>query len=259
MLNSLSKHFTAPVFSDNEEKTRSAGYLNVIVLSNIPILLLFMIVRTATGAEPFGVDNLILAAIITILTTGWFLLKSGRVGLAAYLHVSTIWLASTIIALSGSGIRGTVFTSYFVVMLMAGLLLGWKPAIGFTILSVAAGFGLVYAENVGIINYIPGPALGVAIEGTVLFLFGAIFLYLIISSLQGAVKRSNANSTELRSTNNQLTELRDALEVRVEDRTRELANRNQDLEQPNLKHWLRSHKPPLRLEIFRSYYRISRP
>jgi len=233
MLNSLSKHFTAPVFSDNEEKTRSAGYLNVIVLSNIPILLLFMIVRTATGAEPFGVDNLILAAIITILTTGWFLMKSGRVGLAAYLHVSTIWLASTIIALSGSGIRGTVFTSYFVVMLMAGLLLGWKPAIGFTILSVAAGFGLVYAENVGIINYIPGPALGVAIEGTVLFLFGAIFLYLIISSLQGAVKRSNANSTELRSTNNQLTELRDALEVRVEDRTRELANRNQDLDQAN--------------------------
>ena len=233
MLNSLSKHFTAPVFSDNEEKTRSAGYLNVIVLSNIPILLLFMIVRTATGAEPFGVDNLILAAIITILTTGWFLMKSGRVGLAAYLHVSTIWLASTMIALSGSGIRGTVFTSYFVVMLMAGLLLGWKPAIGFTILSVAAGFGLVYAENVGIINYIPGPALGVAIEGTVLFLFGAIFLYLIISSLQGAVKRSNANSTELRSTNNQLTELRDALEVRVEDRTRELANRNQDLDQAN--------------------------
>ena len=233
MLNSLSKHFTAPVFSDNEEKTRSAGYLNVIVLSNIPILLLFMIIRTATGAEPFGVDNLILAAIITILTTGWFLMKSGRVGLAAYLHVSTIWLASTMIALSGSGIRGTVFTSYFVVMLMAGLLLGWKPAIGFTILSVAAGFGLVYAENVGIINYIPGPALGVAIEGTVLFLFGAIFLYLIISSLQGAVKRSNANSTELRSTNNQLTELRDALEVRVEDRTRELANRNQDLDQAN--------------------------
>jgi len=233
MLNSLSKHFTAPVFSDNEEKTRSAGYLNVIVLSNIPILLLFMIVRTATGAEPFGVDNLILAAIIIILTTGWFLMKSGRVGLAAYLHVSTIWLASTMIALSGSGIRGTVFTSYFVVMLMAGLLLGWKPAIGFTILSVAAGFGLVYAENVGIINYIPGPALGVAIEGTVLFLFGAIFLYLIISSLQGAVKRSNANSTELRSTNNQLTELRDALEVRVEDRTRELANRNQDLDQAN--------------------------
>jgi GAF domain-containing protein len=116
---------------------------------------------------------------------------------------------------------------------MAGLLLGWKPAIGFTILSVAAGFGLVFAENVGIINYVPGPALSVAIEGTVLFLFGAIFLYLIISSLQGAVKRSNTAATELKASNQQLTELRDELELRVEDRTRELATRNQELDQAN--------------------------
>jgi len=233
MLNSLSKYFAAPVFAEDEEKTRSAWYLNVIVLSNIPILLLFIIVRTVGGAEPLGIDNLILAAIITILTAVWFLMKAGRVRLAAYLHVSTIWLASTMIALSGSGIRGTAFTSYFVVMLMAGLLLGWKPAIGFTILSVVAGFGLAYAENIGIINYVPGPALGVAIEGTVLVLFGAIFLYLIISSLQGAVKRSNTNAGELRASNQQLTELRDELELRVEDRTRELARRNQELDQAN--------------------------
>ena len=233
MLNSLSKYFAAPVFAEDNEKTRSAWYLNVIVLSNIPILLLFIIIRTVSGAEPFGIDNLILAGIIAILTAVWFLMKSGRVRLAAYLHVSTIWLASTMIALSGSGIRGTAFTSYFVVMLMAGLLLGWRPAIGFTILSVASGFGLVYAENVGIINYVPGPAQGVAIEGTVLFIFGAIFLYLIISSLQGAVKRSNTTATELKASNQKLTEFRDELELRVEDRTRELANRNQDLDQAN--------------------------
>jgi GAF domain-containing protein len=233
MLNSLSKHFVAPVFADDDEKTRSAWYLNIIVLSNIPILLLFITVRTLTGAEAFGIDNLILAAIVAILTSAWFLMRSGRVRLASYLHVSTIWLASTMIALSGSGIRGTAFTSYFVVMLMAGLLLGWKPALGFTILSVAGGFGLVYAENVGIINYVPGPASSVAIEGTVLFLFGAIFLFLIISSLQGAVKRSNTNATELRASNEQLTQLRDELELRVEDRTRELANRNQELDQAN--------------------------
>ena len=233
MLNSLSKLFAAPVFANDDEKTRSAAYLNVIVLSNIPILLLFILVRTATGAELFGVDNLILAVIIAILTFVWFLMRSGRVRPAAYLHVSTIWLASTLIALSGSGIRGTAFTSYFVVMLMAGLLLGWKPAIGFTILSVVAGFGLAYAENAGIINYVPGPALEVAIEGTVLFLFGAIFLYLIISSLQGAVKRSNTTASELRVTNEQLSELRDELELRVEERTSELANRNQELDQAN--------------------------
>ena len=232
-LNSLSKFFAAPNFPDDEEKTRSAGYLNVIVLSNIPILILFIIVRIVTGAETFGIDNLILSAIITVLIVVWVLMKAGRVRLAAYLHISAIWLASTMIALSGSGIRGTAFTSYFVVMLMAGLLLGWKPAIIFTLLSIAAGFGLANAENVGIIKYVPGPAIGVAIEGTVLFIFGAIFLYLIISSLQSALKRSNANAGELRESNQQLARLRDELELRVEDRTRELANRNQELDQAN--------------------------
>jgi GAF domain-containing protein len=233
MLHSLSKFFTAPNFPDDEEKTRSAGYLNVIVLSNIPILVLFIIVRIGTGAQIFGIDNLILSAIITILIVVWFLMKAGRVRIAAYLHISTIWLAGTMIALNGSGIRGTAFTSYFVVMLMAGLLLGWKPAIIFTLLSIAAGFGLASAENARIINYAPGPAIGVAIEGTVLFIFGAIFLYLIISSLQGALKRSNANAGELRESNQQLARLRDELELRVGDRTHELANRNQELDQAN--------------------------
>src|SRR5215475_13873588 len=97
MLHSLSKFLTAPNFPDDEEKTRSAGYLNVIVLSNIPILVLFIIVRIGTGAQIFGIDNLILSAIITILIVVWFLMKAGRVRIAAYLHVSTIWLASTMI------------------------------------------------------------------------------------------------------------------------------------------------------------------
>ena len=134
------------------------------------------------------------------------------------------------IALNGSGIRGTAFMSYFVVMLMAGLLLGWKPALGFTTLSIVAAFGLANAERTGFINYTPGPVIGNAIEGTVLFLFGAIFLYLIITSLQNAVQKANANASDLQDTNKQLTELRDVLELRVEERTRELDARSNELE-----------------------------
>jgi GAF domain-containing protein len=225
----LRRFFSPPTFPGDDEKTRSAYFINIIVLSNIPILLLFIFIRTVTGAEPFGTANLILAAIITILTIVWFLMKNGRVRSAGYLHITTIWLASTMIALNGSGIRGTAFTSYFVVMLMAGLLLGWRPALGFTVLSILAAFGLANAENMGVIDYIPGSAVSIAIEGTVLFLFGAIFLYLIISSLQNAVKKANANSEELRTSNLQLTQLRDDLEIRVRERTSELANRNEEL------------------------------
>lgn len=217
---SLRRFFAPPVFPEDEEKTRAAGFINAIVLTNIPILVLFIIVRVATGeGDLFGAANIILAGIITILLVVWFLMRAGWVKVAGYLHVTTIWLASTMIALMGGGINSTTFTSYFVVMLMAGLLLGWRPAVGFTFLSILAAFRLANQET-----------LGNAIEGTVLFIFGAIFLYLIISSLQNAVKRAQANSNELRASNKQLTELRDVLELRVKERTAALEKRATQLQ-----------------------------
>lgn len=222
--------FSPPIFPDDQEKTRSAYFINVLVWSNSPILLLFAIIRIATGAEAFGVENLTLFTIIVVLAIVWALMKTGRVRAAAYLHVTTIWLASSMIALTGSGVRGTGFTSYFVVMLIAGLLLGWKPAIGVTILSVIAGFGFAFAENAGIIIPTDSVAINVAIEGTVLLTFGAIFLILIINSLQNAVKRETARVDELHQSNQQLLELRDALESRVTERTEELKKQQNNSE-----------------------------
>jgi GAF domain-containing protein len=229
MVNRIRKFLALPVFED-DEKTRSAYFINFIVLTNIPILLAFIGIRVRMGAELFGADNLILMAISTILVIVWLLMRNGHVILAGYVHITTIWIASTMIALNGNGIRGTAFTSYFVVMLMAGLLLGWRPALGYTALSIVAAFALSNAEDQGIVDYIPGKAINTAIEGTVLFLFGAIFLYLIISSLQNAVKKAKANAEELRVSNRELGELRDALEIRVKERTAALAKRASQLQ-----------------------------
>ena len=231
MQRSMNSLFASPIFPGNQDKTRAAYYINVLVWSNIPILLLFAIVRTATGAEAFGAENIILYSIAIALAIVWALMKSGRVREAAYLHVTTIWVASSLLAFaSNSGVHGTAFASYFVVMLITGLLLGWRPAIGITILSVIAGFSFAYAENNGFIKYIPGSALGVAIEGTVLLTFGAIFLFLIISSLRNAVKLETSRANELRHTNQQLTELRNALENRVAERTKELEKQQEHAE-----------------------------
>jgi len=217
---SLRKLLAAPVFPEDEEQTRAAGFINAIVLTNIPILVLFIIIRVVTRqGDVIGSANIVLTGIIAILVVVWFLMRAGWVRVAGYLHVTTIWLASTMIAIMSGGINSTTFTSYFVVMLMAGLLLGWLPAVGFTFLSIVAVFRLANQET-----------FGNAIEGTVLFIFGAIFLYLIISSLQNAVKKAQASANELRTSNKQLIELRDALELRVLERTSALEKRATQLE-----------------------------
>ncbi|HET9910195.1 MAG TPA: GAF domain-containing protein, partial [Anaerolineales bacterium] len=95
-----------------------------------------------------------------------------------------------------------------------GLLLGWRQAIGFTLLSIFAVFRLATPET-----------FASAVEGTVLIVFGAIFLYLIITSLQDAVRKSQSSTNELQATNAQLTALRDDLELRVQERTAALEKR----------------------------------
>src|SRR5258706_16391090 len=138
MINTIRKFFAPPFFED-EEKTRSAYYINAIVLINIPVLVLFFAARVAQGNLPLESANVTLLGLIVVLTVVWIVVKRGAVRLAGYIHISMIWIASTLLAVSGSGVRGTGFTSYFVVMLLAGLLLGVRPAVGISLISIFCG------------------------------------------------------------------------------------------------------------------------
>lgn len=229
MLNTVTKLFASPIFED-EEKTRSAYYINAIVLISIPVLVLFFVARIAQGNSPFERANIILLGLIAVLALVWLLMKRGAVRLAGYLHISTIWIASTLLARNGDGIRGTGFTSYFVVMLLAGLLLGVRTAVGIAIISILSGFGLAYAETIGKIIPESHSAFAVATEATVLFIFSTVFMVLTINSLQNALKKAKANANELEASNQQLTGLRDVLELRVQERTAELEKRASQLQ-----------------------------
>src|SRR5258705_2882809 len=96
MLNTARKLFAPPVFAD-EEKTRSAYYINAIVLVSIPALMLFFVARIVQGNPPFAPANIILLGLIAVLTIVWILMQHGPVRLAGYLHISTIWIASTLL------------------------------------------------------------------------------------------------------------------------------------------------------------------
>jgi GAF domain-containing protein len=185
----------------------------------------FLLARVVQGNRLLESSNLILLGLIVVLSIALAFLRSGFVRLAAYIHITTIWTASTLLALNGSGIRGSGFVSYLVVMLLAGLLLGVWPAIGVAIISVISGFGLAYAETAGMIVHTPSPAFGVAIEYTFLFLFSTLFMVLTITSLQNALAAAKANAKQLETSNKDLTELRDVLELRIQERTSSLEKR----------------------------------
>lgn len=230
MLNTIRKYLAPPVFPEDEDKTRSAFYINIIVLVSIGVLFLFFLARIAQGNSPFGLSSLILLGLIIGLIVVWVLMKNGAVRLAAAIHIGMIWTASTVLALNGSGVRGTGFTSYFVVMLLAGLLLGIRPAIGIAAISILSAFGLAYAETAGVIVYAPGSPFSVATEATVLFIFSTVVMVITINSLRSALDTARANAKNLTQSNMDLLNLRDALELRVQERTQTLEKRATQLQ-----------------------------
>lgn len=228
--NASRKFFQAPVFPGDENKTRQASYLSKIVPSSIAAMIVLMLLRIGQGVDLLDLSNIVLAALCAVLLFVWGITKSGAVAPAGYMTVGVVWVASTVLAMSGSGIRGVGYASYFVVMLLAGLLLGARAAAWIALLSILSGFGLAYAESTGIIPLSLDPPFVVAVEYAFLFVISTMILRLAINGLQNALTASSENARKLEVSNQELTGLRDELELRIGERTASLEKRAAQLE-----------------------------
>ena len=117
--------FAAPVFED-EEVTRSANLLNVILIALFAAGVMGGIViaaLTPTG----GASSLAFGGIMAAASLGlWFLMRSGRVQLSSVLLSAVLWVGITFQVYSEtSGLRGPITVAYFMVVTVAGLLLGF--------------------------------------------------------------------------------------------------------------------------------------
>ena len=224
------RFFSPPVFPGDENLTRLAYYISIIVPSAIVTLILLMVTRIRRGAGPLELSVLMLAVIIGILLVAWAVLKSGAVKRAGYITIGALSLASAYLALSANGLRGAGFASFFVVMLLAGLLLGSRAATGVAVIAVLTGFGLAYAESIGILVLPVDPPMIAAVKYAFLFVMSAVIIRSIIHNLQNALEIAEENSRQLASSNQELTRLRDDLELRIQERTASLEKRASQLQ-----------------------------
>ena len=227
MLKQLRALFAAPVFPDDEDKTRKARYANAIALAFIVIILGYeMAARLTTGVTKLSLFDLIMFAVAIVIIAGLGLLRRGQVQLASILLVSLIWIASNGAAATSFGIKDTSFIINLSIILMAGLLLGWQASVIVTLLSIFSGFGLAYIEQSGLIASRDYPAASFAQDMTFVFGLNAVLIYLLITGLESASKRAQANARELKVINTDLTRAQDDLQTR----STELLSSNQLLE-----------------------------
>ena len=231
MQNTVHGFFAPPVFPDDDNRTRAAAILNTIGWSTITILVILLAIRTVQGQDTNLVEvNLILTAIIITIAFMLFLSRQGYVKTASLLFVATVWTGLSYLAWVADGIRDVAFFGYFIPIAMAGLLLGWQGAIGFTVISIISGWVLAYAESTRIFFPTLDTPLNFARDMTGIFILTGILIYLTINNLQEALDRSLSATHQLSISNRELNESRVDLEQRVEARTSELEKRAMQME-----------------------------
>lgn len=231
MQNDFRKIFAPPTFLDDEEKTRTASFINTIGWSTLFTLAIILILRVIQGQDPnFVVVNWVLAIVIVVIAFLLFMIRTGYVRIASVVLVVTIWGGLSYVAWVADGIRDVTFFGYSIPILLASLLLGWRGAVGIIFLSILSGWGLAYAETTQLIVPDLDEPLNVARDMTGIFVLTGVLIYLMITSLHNTLAKSRSVAQELSVSNTELNELRTNLEQQVEERTSELHRRASQLE-----------------------------
>jgi GAF domain-containing protein len=232
MLEQVLSFFAPPIFSEDEDKTRKARYAHVIALGLLAVALAYeAVARISAGFARVSSFELILIGFAMTCVAGLWLLKKGHVRLISFLLVALVWLTSNGLAATSYGAKDASYIINFAIVLMAGLLLGWQGSGIISFASVISGIALAYAEQNGLINVTPYPVLLFARDIAFVFVLNGVFIFLLITGLENALKKSRMHLKELESTNVSLN----VTQAELQARTADLLTANSQLENRTIK------------------------
>ena len=186
-----------PKFVGNDDKTRIARWLNIILLTGAAVAITYSLLSPFIDPKPvqaIAANGVMLALYGSML----ILIRRGRVALAGVLFSSLVWLIVTVSLVAYGSVVSPGLLSYFGTIAIAGMLLGGRAALSFAGLTLVATVGVVYAEQA---NLLPPPVLPSTppIMGWVAaFNFGvtAITIYLVLRSVTPALASARQELAE---------------------------------------------------------------
>jgi signal transduction histidine kinase len=197
MLAQLRRWIAPPVFEGDEEKTRVARLLHIILITVMTLVMMFSVPAFLLTPEIGRVLIEILLAFWAVLML--VLLRRGYVYLAGFLLSFTLWAVVSYGTYEAGGFRGSTMSAYFGIILIAELLLGSRAGAIFGLLSIAVT-GLMYYGDIS--GWMPPPASYATlaifwIEFSVVVIGVVGLLSLVVNSLRQALERARRNEKEL--------------------------------------------------------------
>ena len=201
----LESIFTPPVFENDEEKTHSAKLLNFILLTMIGLTLFYTITAPFTHDDP---TPLLVTSIFlfTLWVGGLIFNKKGFVQQTAIVFVSIMWLAFTLIAVYGGGSSSPSLINYFIVIIVATILISAKAGLIIAGMSSLSGLGLFIAKSNGVL---PEASLASTPSSTLAILIGnfimaAVLLWLTSQNIRESFRRAQLELAERRAIEKEL-------------------------------------------------------
>lgn len=221
-----------PVFAEDEEKTRVAGLLNVILMIVLGLVVAFTIpaVIMTPSLGRILVELFILLVVVGMLV----LMHRGYVRLSAFLLSSILWVSISFGTYQAGGFRGSTMSAYFGIILIAGLLLGNVAAVLFGGLSILFTGWLLYADA----HHLVPSTVAYATPATFWSEFSTVvvgvvgLLALVMNSLQRALERARRNERELALKVFEVQQLAKAALEASEFKTRLIARVSHELRTP---------------------------
>ena len=150
MLSRIRQWFSHPVFAEDEDKTRIAALLNVIIWVFIAAAALYGLLAPIDPAMRYRRAIIIIPFVLVM-----FVLKQlvnwGYTRFAGNLVVLCLWLMFTAAMLFGADYHNPAFMGYLVMVICAGLILNWRVAIGWSLLSILTNAVVITLGQKGIL------------------------------------------------------------------------------------------------------------
>lgn len=170
---------------------------------------------------------------MTVIVVGLLVVaRFGHMRLASYVVLSLSWLVITAWIYTVSGISSDSSSiMYVLVTVLAGLLLGGRAAIYFTLASAVAVLGAYAIEVAGLLVVEERPvSLTDPLFVVLPLVMTGMMLRYAVRSMTQALDRARKNERAQVEANHELEALRTTLEQRVADRTRDLERRSAQLQ-----------------------------
>jgi GAF domain-containing protein/uncharacterized membrane protein YozB (DUF420 family) len=230
MSNPILKFLAPPVFPDDEEKTRAAELLNVVLITQALLGLLSLAALLLGRTAPLQ-TYIAIVIFVFVMVLLQIPMRRGFVTPVAYAAVAVFTTVLTFSIYSGGTIRAPGIILYTLTIIMSGLIISHRAAYWTAAINTVIFLVLLWLETNG---RLPEPVTTVNVQQGIIFalnaIVGSLLLGLALRRINDALVRARLGEEELSTLNIELEQRVQERTVELEERTLQMRKRADQLE-----------------------------